>query len=232
MKLLIVEDEPLIAGRMERFCRSILGDHLESVRIATGFMQASATLAEQPIDALLLDLNLAGADGMNLLQSAAAGAFHTIIISANVDRAVDAFAHGVLDFVPKPFTQERLAQALQRLTDREARAAYAARYLAVRKHGRIELVPIDSVLYARGAGAYSELVLDSGKVELHDKSLEKLQAVLPPIFERIHKSYLVRMNHVTAFRAQEGSHYEVELKNGERLPVGRTRYKELRDRLG
>jgi DNA-binding LytR/AlgR family response regulator len=232
MKVLIVEDEPLLAGRLERFCREILGERLESIRIATRFSEASARLDESPIDLLLLDLNLHGRDGMDLLASSVAGSFHTIIVSANTEQALRAFEYGVIDFVAKPFGRERLAQALQRVTERDARAACAAKYLAVRKQGRVELVAIDRVLYVEGAGAYAELVLEDGRRELHDKTLEKLHALLPPVFERIHKSYVVRMNAVKAIHAQEGSHYEVELRNGLRLPVGRTRYKELRDRFG
>lgn len=232
MKLLIVEDEPLLARRLERFCAEILGDRLESMRVASLYSEASARLNESPIDLLLLDLNLHGRDGMELLASSVAGAFHTIIVSANTDQALRAFEYGVIDFVPKPFSQERLAQAMRRVTEQSARAAAPAKYMAVRKHGRIDLVPVDRVLYVEGAGAYSELVLDDGRRELHDKTLEKLQAVLSPAFERIHKSYLVRWNSVKALHAHEGSHYEIELKTGQRLPVGRMRYKELRERLG
>ncbi len=232
MKILIVEDEPLLAQRLERFCREILGDRLEALRIATMFSEASARLDESPIDLLLLDLNLHGRDGMQLLASTVAGSFHTIIVSANTEQALRAFEYGVLDFVPKPFSRERLAQALARVTEREGRAATAAKFLAVRKQGKVELVPIDRVLYVEGAGAYAELVLDDGRRELHDKTLEKLHTLLPPVFERIHKSYIVRMTAVKTLHAQEGSHYEAELRNGLRLPVGRTRYKELREKLG
>lgn len=232
MKVLIVEDEPLLAQRLERFCRELLGDRLESIRVANLFSEASARLDESPIDLLLLDLNLHGRDGMELLATSVAGSFHTIIVSANTDQALRAFEYGVIDFVPKPFSKERLAQALQRVTGRDGRATGAAKFLAVRKTGRVELVPIDRVLYVEGAGAYAELVLDDGKRELHDKTLEKLHALLPPGFERIHKSYLVRWTAVKALHAQEGSHYEAELRNGLRLPVGRTRYKELREKLG
>ncbi len=232
MRILIVEDEPLLAQRLERFCREIIADKIVSIRIASFFSEASARLDESPIDLLLLDLNLHGRDGMQLLASSVAGSFHTVIVSANIDQALRAFEYGVLDFVPKPFSRERLAAALQRVTERDARAASAAKYLAVRKHGRVELVPIDRILYVEGAGAYAELVLDNGHRELHDKTLEKLHAVLPPVFERIHKSYLVRFDAVKTLHAQEGSHYEAELHNGLRLPVGRTRYKELREKLG
>ncbi len=232
MRVLIVEDEPLLAQRLERFCREILGEKLESIRVANLFSEASARLDESPIDLLLLDLNLHGRDGMQLLASSVAGSFHTVIVSANTEHALRAFEYGVIDFVAKPFSKERLAQALERVTDLSGRAACAAKFLAVRKLGKVELVPIDRVLYVEGAGAYAELVLDDGRRELHDKTLEKLHALLPPVFERIHKSYVVRLNAVKALHATEGSHYEVELRNGLRLPVGRTRYKELREKLG
>lgn len=232
MKVLIVEDEPLLARRLERFCAEILGNRLESIRVAGWYAEASARLHESPIDLLVLDLNLHGRDGMDLLASSVAGAFHTIIVSANTDQALRAFEYGVIDFVPKPFSQERLAQALRRVTEPTAGAGGPARFLAVRKHGRIELVPVDRVLYVEGAGAYSELVLDDGRRELHDKTLEKLESVLSPLFERVHKSYVVRWTMVKALHAHEGSQYELELTTGQRLPVGRTRYKVLREKLG
>jgi len=232
VRVLIVEDEPLIAQRLERFCREILGDKLESVRGATLLSEASARLDEAPIDLLLLDLNLHGRDGMELLKASVAGSFHTVVVSANTEQALRAFEFGVIDFVPKPFSKERLAQALARVTEQNGRAACAAKFLAIKKFGKVELVPIDRVLYVEGAGAYAELVLDDGKRELHDKTLEKLHALLPPVFERIHKSFVVRWGVVKALHASEGSHYEAELKNGLRLPVGRTRYKELREKLG
>lgn len=231
MRILIVEDEAVVARRLEQFCRRILGERLEQLRVAATFDAAHATLAEAPIDVLLLDLNLAGRDGMALLEAQVAGSFHTIIVSASPEHALRAFEHGVIDFVAKPFTEERLAEALRRVSEPGGRAPQAARLLAVRKHGRIELVPIDDVLYVQGADDFSELVLASGRRELHDKTLEQLQKVLPPVFERIHRSYLVRLSAVKALHVHEGSRYEAELKNGARLPVGRTRYKELRAAL-
>jgi len=230
--VLIVEDEPVVARRIEQFCRRILGDRLEWLRVSGTLDAAQATLAESPVDVLLLDLNLEGRDGMALLDSNVAGSFHTIIVSANTDNALSAFEHGVIDFVAKPFTEQRLAEALRRVSEPGGRSLHAARFLAVRKQGRIELVPVEDVLYAKGADDCSELVLANGRRELHDKSLERLQSLLPPVFERIHKSYLVRLSAVKALRAHEGSRYEAELKNGIVLPVGRSRYKEIKSALG
>jgi two-component system response regulator LytT len=231
MKLILIEDEPLVAQRLARFVREILGTRLEKLQLATSFDEASAWLAENPVDLALLDLNLEGVDGMELLKRSVASSFHTIIVSANTDRALEAFEYGVIDFVPKPFTRDRLMQALARIREPAVRATLAARHLAVRKTGRIELVAIAELLYVQGAGNYSELVLEGGRRELHDKSLEKLETILPADFERIHKSFLVRMSAVKALHASEGSHYEVELKNGTCLPIGRSRYKEIKEKL-
>lgn len=231
MKLVLIEDEPLVAQRLERFCREVLGAGLDRLQTASSLDQASAWLAENPVDVVLLDLNLQGQDGIELLKRSVASSFHTIIVSANTDRALEAFEYGVIDFVPKPFTRERLAQAFARVRGPVARGGPATRNLAVRKAGRIELVPVDEVLFVQGAGNYSELVLRNGRRELHDKTLEKLEALLPGDFERTHKSYLVRLSAIKALHAAEGSRYEAELKDGTCLPVGRTRYKELRERL-
>lgn len=232
MRILIVEDEAVVARRIEQFTQRILGPRLERLRWAETFDAAQAALAESPIDLLLLDLNLGGSNGMSLLESNVARSFHTIIVSGNTEHALLAFERGVIDFVAKPFTEQRLGEALRRVTEPGGRSAHPARYLAVRKHGRVELVSIDELLYVQGADDCAELVLNDGRRELHDKTLEKLQALLPPGFERIHRSYLVRLSAVKAFHAHEGSRYQAELKNGVVLPVGRTRYKEIRDALG
>jgi len=231
VRILIVEDEPLIARRLEQFCRAILQDRLELVRSAQTFDGAGAELAAHAFDVVLLDLKLQERDGMELLASAVAGSFHTIVVSANLDQALRAFEFGVIDFVPKPFSRERLEQALRRAAGENGRAPRPAQRLAVRKLGRIELLDVDEILYVEGSDKYSELVLASGRRELHDKSLLRLEALLPPVFERTHKSYLVRMSAVARIFALEGSRYELELKNGVRLPVGRTRYRALKARL-
>lgn len=232
MRIVIVEDEPLIARRLERYCRELLGAQLHSLHLLPEFDEAAAWIEANPIDLLLLDLNLRGRDGMQLLQHTVAGAFHTVIVSANTDQALRAFEFGVLDFVPKPFDRERFAAALRRATGEAGRTPYPAQRLAVRRHGRLELIAVADVLYVQGADNYTELVLQGGRRVLHDKTLERLETVLPEDFERIHKSYLVRLSAVKQLHVHAGSQCTAELATGQVLPVGRTRYKALRERLG
>lgn len=229
MRVLIVEDEAVVARRLERLLRSEAGGdglHVTSCRTR---VEAARWLADHPVDVVFLDLDLNGEDGFELVEDAAAGPFHTVVVSGHTERALEAFEVGVLDFVPKPFGAERIRRTLERL--RGARGEHAAARLAVRSPGRLEFVPVAGIAFVRAAGASSELVLRDGSVTLHGKSIEQLLAVLPASFERVHRSYLVRLDEVRRLRVRKGSRYSVELESGAEIPVGRTRVEALRERL-
>ena len=227
MRILIVEDESRIAKRIERMTRDIFGNTLQSLTHINTLQEALTFIDNNSLDLVLLDLNLNGEDGFGLLTTAVSRSFHTIVISAYKDQAITAFEYGVLDFVPKPFNKERLEQAFNRTITTEKPEAQI-RYLAVKNRHKIQLIPIEEVHYIKGAGAYTELFLADGSKELHDKSLEKLEQLLSPSFERIHKSYLVKISEIGEITVASGSKYNVELKNGALLPIGRTKYKDLK----
>ena len=228
MNILIVEDESRIAKRIERMTRDILGDTLQSLTHINTLDGALTFIERNSLDLVLLDLNLNGNSGFDLLTTAVSKSFHTIIISANKDQAITAFEYGVLDFVPKPFNRDRLEQALHKTIAKEKKETNEVKFLAIKKRHRIQLIPIEDVLYIKGAGPYTELFLSDGKKELHDKSLEKLEQLLSPAFERIHKSYLVKMSEVKSIIVESGSKYLAELKNGVLIPIGRTKYKDIK----
>jgi DNA-binding LytR/AlgR family response regulator len=112
-----------------------------------------------------------------------------------------------------------------------ASAAPPEQFLAVRGHGRIDLVAVDDLLYVEGSDKYAELVLTSGQRKFYDRCLGRTEATLPPTFVRIHKSYLVRFAQISRLIVLRGSRYFAELKTGERLPIGRSRYAQLKARL-
>jgi DNA-binding LytR/AlgR family response regulator len=227
MNILIVEDESRIAKRIERMTRDIFGDTLQSLTHINTLHEALAFIETHSLDLVLLDLNLNGEDGFDLLTTVVSQSFHAIVISAYKDQAITAFEYGVLDFVPKPFNRARLEQAFNRTITKE-KPGNKIKYLAVKRRHRIQLIPIKDVLYIKGAGVYTELFLVDGKKELHDKSLEKLEQLLTPTFERIHKSYVVKMSEVKEIIIKSGSKYIAELKNGECIPIGRTKYKDIK----
>jgi DNA-binding LytR/AlgR family response regulator len=228
MKVLIVEDEPIIARRTLRIITALLGPQLEKSQICHTIPSALAYLEKESIDLLFLDLNLYGEDGFTLLESMVAAPFHTIIISAYREKAIRAFEYGVLDFIPKPFNQARIEQALARIDQIKLPESQHLRFLTVQKRGRHQLVEIQDLLYIKGAGIYSELFLKDGTKEIHNKTLEKLNQLLPEQFDRIHKSYILNRTVLQEIIVEPGSKYSVLLKDGTQLPIGRTRYKRLK----
>ncbi|MEO6288177.1 MAG: LytTR family DNA-binding domain-containing protein [Dyadobacter sp.] len=231
MRVLIIEDEARIANRLERITRSFFEGNLSVVEICDSLQKGLDYIENHPIDLLLLDLNLNGENGFDMLGSVVAGSFHTIIVSAYTDKAITAFNYGVLDFVAKPFDQARLEMAFRRISNITKGVEREIKFLAVKKAGTVRLIDISELHYIKGAGIYSELHLQNGKQELHDKSLEKLQQLLPNTFERIHRSYLVSLAMAERILIQPGGRYGLLLKTGETLPVGRYRYKDLKDKL-
>lgn len=229
MKILIIEDEARIARRIARMIRQILGQDITSLLLCDSLEKGLATINNESIDLLFLDLNLNGEDGFDILETVVAESFHTIIISAYKDRALRAFEYGVLDFVPKPFDEKRLAKACQRIVNKTA-GITDMKYVAIKKKGKQVLIKVEDILYVKGAGIYTELFLQNGKQEIHNKSLERLQTLLPATYERIHKSYLVAMNHAKQIVIEPGSKYSMELQNGTCLPIGRTRYKNIQEK--
>lgn len=231
MNILIIEDEARIARRVERMTIEFFASTSVEISICDSLQKGLDQIAYQLPDLLLLDLNLNGDNGFEILEHMVAASFHTIIVSANIDKAIIAFEYGVLDFVPKPFDQERFFKALTRFVSPAVKAEEEIKYLAVKKAGQIRLINITEIIYIKGAGIYTELHLHSGRTELHDKSLELLNQLLPDQFERIHKSYLVNFLQVEKMLINTGTRYSVLLKTGEILPVGRSKYKELKNKI-
>ncbi|WPV01549.1 LytTR family DNA-binding domain-containing protein [Mucilaginibacter sp. cycad4] len=231
MNVLIIEDEARIAKRLARMARAYFEQQL-TLTLCDTLSKGLEFMEHSPVDVLLLDLNLNGEDGFEVLETMVARPFHTIIVSAYTDKAITAFSYGVLDFVPKPFDEGRLFQAFGRLNTRSKISDNGLKYLAVRKGGMIKMIKAIHLNYIKGAGIYSELHLEDGNQELHDKSLDALEQLLPPgEFTRIHRSYIVSLKQVEKLVIEPGGKYAVRLTNGRLLPVGRSRYKELRSKM-
>ncbi len=230
LDIAVIEDEAIIAKRLIRFIHLGLNAKEHRIKYFDNFHDAEEYLSENVIDLLFLDLNLNGKDGFDLLKIQVAASYHVIVVSANTDRALEAFELGVLDFIGKPFTQERIYKSLNRAveTDRAMIKPTASRALGVIKRGKIEIVPLESLDYIKAAGHYSELVLLDGSEQLHNKSLSRLLDILPENFRQVHRSYVVSLQHIKEIIVHPGTQYELRLTSGNIIPMGRTYYREVK----
>lgn len=223
MKIVIVEDEPLIAKRLARLVQDYFSTRLMLLKQLDEVNEALEYLQQAPVDLLLLDLNLYGQDGFELLRSACAEACHCIIVSAYADKAIHAFEYGVLDFVAKPFTEERLHKALQRF-DQQEQLAQRIQRLAVKKIGRVELLLVSDIDYIQADGHYTQVHMIDGSVHLHEKSFERLLSLLPNNFQRTHRSFAINTLNILRINIGSGGKYSVDTRFSEGLSLSRRYY--------
>jgi len=229
MRILIVEDERPTAEDIKLLVEQVLKKEITSIHIETTLESALFYLKEKPIDVLLLDLNLNAKDGFDLLKQVVSQSFHTIVISANINRAIEAFEYGVLDFIPKPYNIERLKAAFQRLQSNHALDGHSIKYLSVKKGFEVRVIPLSEISYFKSANIYTELHLNVEHTVIYDKSIKQLVPLLPSNYCRIHKSYIVDREKIDSIQTYGGGKYRVILKSGESLPVSRKKINLLKN---
>ena len=228
MKILIVEDEPLIADEIKDLTLQLLKNEIQNIEIVYTITKANEYIKNNKIDLLLLDLNLNGKSGFDILKDVVTEDFHSVIISAHTDRAVEAFEYGVLDFVPKPVTKTRLSIALNRFLRKTTPNEHKLKYIVIKKNLSHSLIDLKDVLYFESKRYIVEVHLKNEKKYIIDKSLNRLEQLLPNNFMRIHRSFIMDINELNYYKHIGGGVYNVCLKNNISLPLSPQKYKELK----
>lgn len=225
MNILIVEDITLIAERVADLTKKYIST--AKITISHTLDDAKLCIQEKAFDLLFLDLNLNGKDGFELLQTAAASSFQTIIITANKEQAAIAFDYGVFDFISKPILEARFKISIDRLLKNRASYRAQLKQLAVKTKGAIHLISIENVIYIKASGNYSEIYTKDLACYLHDKNLEKLLQLLPEKFTRVHRSYIVDKTQILKIIKHGSGKYSVQLDHTLDIPLSREHYKKM-----
>jgi two-component system response regulator LytT len=229
LRILIVEDETMAGRMLKNMLIEQLGNQIKSIHVQTSLTGSECFIWEHQIDLLFLDLDLNGEDGFDLLKNAVAGSFHTIIVSAHANRAVEAFEYGVIDFVPKPYSDERIRKALERYN--EGFSNSRLKYLSVVREGQVSLVPIESINYFEAFDKQVKIFQKDGGIEIYNKMMQLLEKILPADYIRIHRSYIANFQEIKEVNIQPNRRYSILLNNGAVLPVSRNAYQVLKNKL-
>jgi two-component system, LytTR family, response regulator len=251
LRLVIVDDEPLARARARRVLGTIPGN--EVVGEAGNASEAREVIAATHPDALLLDVQMPGQDGFELLASLSPRPA-VVFVTAFDQYAVRAFEANAVDYLLKPFRAERLAEALERVRVSLARPEEISRRLeellasvapgaAVPEHldrftVRIGLrqliVRVDDVLWF---GAEDKLVFAAVEGNKHyvNFTLDELERRLDPRrFVRVHRSAIANLDRAAALRPGFAGTWRLQMSDTARteVPVSRARARSLRTRLG
>lgn len=228
MRVLLVDDEPLARQRL----RQMLADHADVAIVgeAEHVEQALELVRAERPDLILLDIRMPGANGFALVEGLHLTPMpYVIFVTAHAEHAVEAFDAEAVDYLLKPFDEERLARALERARGALARRG-AHRHLerfAVTAGRMTRYVAAGDVDWIEGYGNYARLHVGKG-IHLVRTTLSALERELDPgRFVRVHRSAIVALDRVRELHSLGGGEYRVQLVDGTQVPMSQ-RY---RDRL-
>jgi len=237
MKILIIDDEKIAREN----CLMVLSrsgiDNL-SIREADSVSAALKAIDEFNPDLLLLDIQLHGKSGFDILQSIAPRFIPTIFITAYNDFALKAFQVSALDYLLKPFDPSDLTAALLKAHKhiqnnkileqldvfRQQFKPAEPKRIVLNTADMLHIVNIDDITHCLADGAYTHFFFTDRKPILVSKTLGHFESIIDnEHFIRTHQSYLVNMRHVTQFDKRNGGF--LILPNSVEIPVS-TRKKE------
>ncbi len=240
IRTLIVDDEPLARSRV----RSMLATHsdIEVVAECGNAGEVETLLRSAPAALLLLDIEMPGASGFEILQTTSIESRPAVVfVTAHEEFALDAFEANAVDYLVKPFSQDRLDRALGRVrrfiegkgTVRPGNGARRWRErFGVRVRDEVIFIKVSSIDWIAAAGNYVRLYSGTESHLLRD-SLQNLATELDPAtFLRVHRSAMVNIERVRKIVPAADGSLSIVLHNSTAIPLGPTYHAGLEEALG
>ncbi|HVE61815.1 MAG TPA: LytTR family DNA-binding domain-containing protein [Chitinophagaceae bacterium] len=199
MKCLIVDDNKLARMAMKQLVTQV--KDLQLVKECAGAMEAYNSINRQHIDLLLLDIEMPGMSGLELIKNLGSKKPLIIFTTAKKDYAVEAFELNVVDYLVKPISPTRFLQAMQRASEvlssnKEEVKLGEQEFVFVKDNGVLKRINVDDILYLEAMGDYVK-VHTAQKFHVLHATLKSVEEKLPVSkFMRVHRSYIVSFNKI------------------------------------
>jgi two-component system LytT family response regulator len=237
----IVDDEPP--------ARMVLGEYLSVhpdvtvvAECGNGFEAVKAVTDHHP-DLLFLDIQMPKLDGFEVLELLAGAVEHTAVVFATAydEYALRAFEVHAVDYLLKPYSQDRFNEALSRARARlgEGRPVPAGALAAEARHGtplervlirdgaQVHVLPVETLDYIEAQDDYVAFHAQ-GKTHLKEQTLSELETELGGSrFVRIHRSFIVNVERISRVELYAKDSRIAILRDGTKLPVSRAGYQRL-----
>lgn len=243
-KVIIIDDEPL--------ARSIVKEYLQkhpelelAEECGDGFAGVKAVQQHKP-DLLFLDIQMPKINGFEMLELIEEPPA-VIFTTAFDEYAIKAFESHAIDYLLKPFNQERFDRAIakwqeqkDKMGDRGTKELLEAASLSpsqnqrivIKDGSKIKIIPVHDVLYLEAADDYVKVHTKDGYF-LKNKTMGHFEKALDTSqFVRSHRSYIINISQITRIDPYEKDGHVAVLRNGTKVPVSRNGYGKLREVLG
>jgi two-component system LytT family response regulator len=249
-RVLIVDDEQPARQRLRELMDNDPDIH-EIVEVENG-LDAVEAILQKPPDVVFLDVQMPGLDGLGVIDTIGIERMPvTVFVTAFDQHAVRAFESAALDYVLKPYGDERMEAAFFRaktrlddesvrefgqsmltlLDGRRSESAFLDR-IVIRERDKTNLIRVDSIDCIESAGVYVALHVGDERI-IHRAALGELIGRLDPRrFVRVHRSTIVNIDSVLHLEPASHGEFDLVLRGGQRVHVSRTFRPLLEARLG
>jgi two-component system LytT family response regulator len=241
LRVVIVDDEPLARGVIREYVRAHPGVEVVA-ECANGF-EAVKAVAELAPDLVFLDVQMPKLSGFEVVELL--GRQVPVVFTTAYDEyAIRAFDVHAVDYLLKPFSEERFAEALARararlqrrdeddgldglMADARGGRSGPVERVLIRDGSQVHVVPVAAIDYVEAQDDYV-CFRAAGKQYLKDQTMGALEATLDPSrFVRIHRSYLLNIERIARVELYAKDSRVAILRDGTRLPVSRAGYARL-----
>lgn len=244
IRAIIIDDEPL--------ARSIIKEYLQrhaQIELVQecndGFEGIKAIMQHHP-DLVFLDIQMPKINGFEMLELVEQPPA-VIFTTAYDEYAIKAFENHAVDYLLKPFNQERFDKAISRWREKRTNAGNetpqplletASRQpnqnqrIVVKTGSKIKIIPVEDILYLEAADDYVKIHTKEGAF-LKNKTMAHFESILDAqVFVRTHRSYIVHVQRITRIEPYEKESFLALLTSGAQVPVSKSGYSKLKTVLG
>ncbi len=199
MKCLIVDDNKMARMAMKQLVSQVKDVCL--VQECADAMEAYNVINKERIDLLLLDIEMPGMTGLELIKNLGNKKPLIIFTTAKKDYAVEAFELNVIDYLVKPVTTARFLQAIERANEVAASSKQEVKvgeqeFVFIKDNGVLKRINVDDILYLEAMGDYVK-VHTGQKFHVLHATLKSIEEKLPASkFIRVHRSYIIAISKI------------------------------------
>lgn len=246
IKAFIVDDEPLARDELIYLLEGC--KEVEIIGEADNVFDALKGVMSEPVDVIFLDVHLMNESGLDLAKQLSKLMTKPEIVFATAydEYALKAFDLSAVDYLLKPFDEDRIKQTiskLQKVIDRkkinfvqpmdQGRIQEKVDKLPINLEDRIILLAVKDILFLSAVDGKSVIQTSEKEYKVTDTLMafeRKLQS--NPSFIRVHRSFIINMDLMKEIQPWFHSTYNIIMENGTSVPVSRTYIKELKKRIG
>jgi two-component system LytT family response regulator len=243
LRAIIIDDEELARELIKNYLKALPG--IQIVGECENGFEGIKSISELSPDLVFLDIQMPKLNGFEMLELVE-NPPEIIFITAHNDYAIKAFDMNAVDYLLKPFSQERLLSAVQKVKERihnrigqgniinqliKHPLAEMLERIVVKSGTKIKVIPVDKIIYIEAQDDFVMIYTDEGK-HLKQGTMKYYEEHLDDSkFIRVHRSYIVQVDQVIQLEPYSKENYSLKLKNGTTLKVSRNGLKTLKDKL-